>query len=95
MASVDEAISHINKYGSKHSEAIVTENYSNANKFTRSIDASTVYVNASTRFTDGGEFGFGAEMGISTQKIHARGPIGLDQLVTNKYIVLGQGQIRK
>lgn len=95
VASVDETISHINKYGSKHSEAIVTENYSNANKFTQSIDASTVYVNASTRFTDGGEFGFGAEMGISTQKIHARGPIGLDQLVTNKYIILGQGQIRK
>jgi len=95
VANVDEAISHINKYGSKHSEAIVTENYTNANKFTRSIDASTVYVNASTRFTDGGEFGFGAEMGISTQKIHARGPVGLEQLVTNKYIVLGEGQIRK
>ncbi len=92
---VDEAISHINKYGTKHSEAIVTENYTNANKFLRQVDASTVYVNASTRFTDGGEFGFGAEMGISTQKIHARGPVGLEQLVTNKYVVLGEGQIRK
>ncbi len=95
VSDLDEAITHINKYGSKHSEAIVTENYSNANKFTRAIDASTVYVNASTRFTDGGEFGFGAEMGISTQKIHARGPVGLDQLITHKYIVLGEGQIRK
>lgn len=93
--NIDEAISHINKHGTKHSEAIVTENYTNSNKFTRSVDASTVYVNASTRFTDGSEFGFGAEMGISTQKTHARGPIGLEQLVTNKYIVLGEGQIRK
>lgn len=95
VKGVDEAISHINKYGTKHSEAIVTENYTNANKFLRQVDASTVYVNASTRFTDGGEFGFGAEMGISTQKIHARGPVGLEQLVTNKYVVLGEGQIRK
>lgn len=93
--NIDEAISHINKHGTKHSEAIVTENYTSSNKFTRSVDASTVYVNASTRFTDGSEFGFGAEMGISTQKTHARGPIGLEQLVTNKYIVLGEGQIRK
>lgn len=95
VGNIDEAISHINKFGTKHSEAIVTENYTNSNKFTRSVDASTVYVNASTRFTDGSEFGFGAEMGISTQKTHARGPIGLEQLVTNKYIVLGEGQIRK
>ncbi|MFA7534296.1 MAG: glutamate-5-semialdehyde dehydrogenase [Tissierellaceae bacterium] len=95
VKDVDEAIRHINKYGTKHSESIITENYTNANKFTRAIDASTVYVNASTRFTDGGEFGFGAEMGISTQKTHARGPVGLEQLVTSKYIVLGEGQIRK
>lgn len=95
VGNIDEAISHINKFGTKHSEAIVTENYTNSNKFTRRVDASTVYVNASTRFTDGSEFGFGAEMGISTQKTHARGPIGLEQLVTNKYIVLGEGQIRK
>ncbi|MFA5577180.1 MAG: glutamate-5-semialdehyde dehydrogenase [Tissierellaceae bacterium] len=95
VKDVDEAIRHINKYGTQHSESIITENYTNANKFTRAIDASTVYVNASTRFTDGGEFGFGAEMGISTQKTHARGPVGLEQLVTNKYIVLGEGQIRK
>ncbi|MGO1470251.1 MAG: glutamate-5-semialdehyde dehydrogenase [Tissierella sp.] len=92
---VDEAIEHINKYGTKHSESIITENLSNANKFQRKVDASTVYVNASTRFTDGSEFGFGAEMGISTQKIHARGPIGLKQLVTYKYLVMGEGQIRK
>lgn len=95
VADVDEAISHINKYGTKHSEAIVTESYTNSKKFLRSVDASTVYVNASTRFTDGSEFGFGAEMGISTQKTHARGPIGLEQLVTNKYTVVGEGQIRK
>jgi len=95
VGNIDEAVSHINKHGTKHSEAIVTENYTNSNKFTRLVDASTVYVNASTRFTDGSEFGFGAEMGISTQKTHARGPIGLEQLVTNKYIVLGEGQIRK
>ncbi len=95
VKDVDEAIDHINKYGTKHSEAIITENLSSANKFQREVDASTVYVNASTRFTDGSEFGFGAEMGISTQKIHARGPIGLEQLVTYKYIIMGQGQIRK
>lgn len=93
--SVDQAIDHINKYGTMHSEAIVSENYSNIKKFTKLVDASTVYVNASTRFTDGSEFGFGAEMGISTQKIHARGPVGLKQLVTYKYIVLGEGHIRK
>lgn len=95
VENVDEAIEHINKYGTKHSESIITENITNANKFQRRIDASTVYVNASTRFTDGSEFGFGAEMGISTQKIHARGPIGLNQLVTYKYLVMGEGQIRK
>lgn len=95
VGDIDEAIDHINKYGTKHSEAIITENLTNANKFQRGVDASTVYVNASTRFTDGGEFGFGAEMGISTQKTHARGPVGLEQLVTNKYLVMGEGQIRK
>lgn len=95
VKDIDEAIYHINKYGTKHSEAIVTDNYTNSKKFLRSVDASTVYVNASTRFTDGAEFGFGAEMGISTQKTHARGPIGLEQLVTNKYIIVGEGQIRK
>ena len=95
VKDIDEAINHVNKYGTKHSEAIITENLTHANKFQRRIDASTVYVNASTRFTDGSEFGFGAEMGISTQKIHARGPIGLEQLVTYKYLVMGEGQIRK
>jgi len=95
VKDVDEAIEHINKYGTGHSEAIITENLTNASRFQRQIDASTVYVNASTRFTDGGEFGFGAEMGISTQKTHARGPIGLEQLVTDKYLVMGDGQIRK
>lgn len=95
VADTDEAINHINKYGTKHSEAIITESLINANKFQRQVDASTVYVNASTRFTDGAEFGFGAEMGISTQKTHARGPVGLEQLVTHKYLVMGDGQIRK
>lgn len=95
VEDIDEAIAHINKYGSKHSEAIITEDLSNANKFQRQVDASCVYVNASTRFTDGGEFGFGAEMGISTQKTHARGPVGLEQLVTYKYLIMGQGQTRK
>lgn len=92
---VNDAIDHINIFGTKHSEAIITEDLTSANLFQRKIDASTVYVNASTRFTDGGAFGFGAEMGISTQKIHARGPIGLEQLVSNKYLVSGNGQIRK
>lgn len=93
--TIEEAIHHINKYGTKHSEAIVTENLKNATKFQREVDASTVYVNASTRFTDGSEFGFGAEMGISTQKTHARGPVGLEQLVTYKYLIMGDGQTRK
>lgn len=91
---VDEAIAHINKYGTGHSEAIVTENYSAAEAFTSRVDAAAVYVNASTRFTDGGEFGFGAEIGISTQKLHARGPLGVAQMVSEKYIVRGDGQIR-
>lgn len=92
--NIGEAIEHINTYGTKHSEAIVTESVTNANIFQRQVDASTVYVNASTRFTDGGVFGFGGEMGISTQKIHARGPVGVDQLVSYKYLVTGEGHIR-
>lgn len=95
VKNIDEAIRHINKYGTKHSEAIVTENYVNAEKFLAAVDAAAVYVNASTRFTDGGVFGFGAEIGISTQKLHARGPVGLPELVTTKYLIRGQGQIRK
>ena len=92
--SVEEAISHINKYGSKHSDAIVTENYSNSQKFLDEVDSAAVYVNASTRFTDGFEFGFGAEIGISTQKLHARGPMGLKELTTSKYVIYGSGQVR-
>lgn len=92
---VDEAISRINKYNTKHSEAIVTNNLKTAEKFLNEVDAACVYVNASTRFTDGFEFGFGAEIGISTQKIHARGPMGLRQLTSVKYIIYGDGQIRK
>ncbi len=91
---IDEAIAHINKYNTKHSEAIVTNNYAKANRFLNEIDAAAVYVNASTRFTDGFEFGFGAEIGISTQKIHARGPMGLKELTTLKYIIYGDGQVR-
>lgn len=94
VKSLDEAISHINKYGTKHSESIVTKNYFNSEKFLQRIDAAAVYVNASTRFTDGGEFGFGAEIGISTQKLHARGPMGLKELTTSKYIIYGNGQTR-
>ncbi|MFH1709515.1 MAG: glutamate-5-semialdehyde dehydrogenase [bacterium] len=92
---IDEAIKHINTYGTKHSETIITHNRTAAKKFTDEIDAAAVYVNASTRFTDGGEFGFGAEIGISTQKLHARGPMGLNELTSYKYIVIGSGQIRK
>ncbi len=92
--SVDEAISHINRYNTGHSEAIITDSYQNAQKFLDQVDAACVYVNASTRFTDGFEFGFGAEIGISTQKLHARGPMGLLALTTTKYIVYGNGQIR-
>ncbi|MEE1019719.1 MAG: glutamate-5-semialdehyde dehydrogenase [Acutalibacteraceae bacterium] len=94
VSSLDEAVEHIMKYTSGHSECIVTENFTNANRFTESVDAAAVYVNASTRFTDGGEFGFGAEIGISTQKLHARGPMGLRELTSVKYIVTGDGQIR-
>lgn len=93
--SLDEAIDHIYKYGTKHSEAIITENYTNAQRFLREVDAAAVYVNASTRFTDGEQFGFGGEIGISTQKLHARGPMGLEQLTTTKYIIYGNGQVRK
>ena len=92
--SIDAAIEHINKYGSRHSEAIITDNYENSQKFLQEIDAAAVYVNASTRFTDGFEFGFGAEIGISTQKLHARGPMGLKALTTTKYTIRGNGQIR-
>ena len=94
VSGLDEAIAHINKYGTKHSEAIVTKDYANAEKFLTKVDSAAVYVNASTRFTDGGEFGFGAEIGISTQKLHARGPMGLEELTTYKYIIRGSGQIR-
>lgn len=92
--SLDEAIRHINKYSTKHSEAIITQNQENANEFLARIDSSSVYVNASTRFTDGGEFGLGAEIGISTQKLHARGPMGLRELTTTKYLIYGNGQVR-
>lgn len=94
VASVDEAIAHINHYNTGHSEAIITENYTHAQKFLDEVDAACVYVNASTRFTDGFEFGYGAEIGISTQKLHARGPMGLLALTTTKYIIYGNGQIR-
>ncbi len=92
--SLDEAIEHINRYNTKHSEAIMTKDYANAQRFLAEIDAAAVYVNASTRFTDGEEFGFGAEIGISTQKLHARGPMGLKELTTTKYIIYGNGQVR-
>jgi len=90
-----EAIEHINKYGSRHSDSIITQNYNTARQFLREVDSACVYVNASTRFTDGGEFGLGAEIGISTQKLHARGPMGLSELTTTKYVILGEGQIRQ
>lgn len=94
VENLEEAIAHINKYSTGHSESIITSDYSNALKFTNEIDSAAVYVNASTRFTDGGEFGFGAEIGISTQKLHARGPMGLLALTTNKYVIFGNGQVR-
>ena len=92
--SIDEAVAHIAKFSTGHSECIVTENFTNANKFTKEVDAAAVYVNASTRFTDGGEFGLGAEIGISTQKLHARGPMGINELTSMKFVVKGSGQIR-
>lgn len=94
VASIDEAIAHINKYNTGHSEAIITNDYGNSRKFLEEVDAAAVYVNASTRFTDGFEFGFGGEIGISTQKLHARGPMGLKELTSTKYIIYGNGQVR-
>ena len=94
VSSVEEAIEHINEHNTKHSECIITENENTANTFLRGIDASCVYVNVSTRFTDGFEFGFGAEIGISTQKLHARGPMGLPELTSYQYRIVGDGQIR-
>lgn len=91
---LDQAIEHINHYGSRHSEAIITENYTQARRFLDEVDAACVYVNASTRFTDGFEFGFGAEIGISTQKLHARGPMGLKELTSTKFVIYGSGQVR-
>ena len=95
VASLDEAIAHINHYSTKHSEAIVSENKEAFEKFFTLVDSSCLYLNASTRFTDGGEFGFGAEIGISTSKMHARGPMGLKEITTYKYKICGNGQIRK
>lgn len=94
VPNLEEAIEHINTYSTKHSESIITKDYENAHKFLNEIDSSSVYVNASTRFTDGSEFGLGAEIGISTQKLHARGPMGLKELTTTKYLIYGNGQIR-
>ncbi|HEY5548885.1 MAG TPA: glutamate-5-semialdehyde dehydrogenase [Coriobacteriia bacterium] len=94
VAGLDEAIAHVNRYGTRHSEAIVTEDYDAARRFLDEVDAAAVYVNASTRFTDGGEFGLGAEIGISTQKLHARGPMGLTALTSTKFLAMGNGQVR-
>jgi glutamate-5-semialdehyde dehydrogenase len=94
IPSLSDAILHINKYGTRHSETIVTESYNSSQRFLAEVDAAAVYVNASTRFTDGFEFGFGAEIGISTQKLHARGPMGLKELTTTKYVIYGNGQVR-
>jgi glutamate-5-semialdehyde dehydrogenase len=94
VENLDQAIAHINEYGSHHSDSIVTENYDNALKFLRQVDSACVYVNASTRFTDGNQFGMGAEIGISTDKLHARGPMALEELTTYKYMVFGNGQVR-
>ena len=92
--SIDEALDHLAKYSTGHSESIITSDYAAANKFTAGVDSAAVYVNASTRFTDGGEFGLGAEIGISTQKLHARGPMGLNELTSMKFIIRGNGQVR-
>ena len=93
-ASVEEAVAHINRYNTHHSDAIITENKAHAKQFLNGVDSACVYVNASTRFTDGFEFGFGAEIGISTQKLHARGPMGLKELTSYKYTIVGNGQVR-
>jgi len=95
VSGIDEAIGHINRYGSHHSDAIVTTSYLKSRKFLQEVDSAAVYVNASTRFTDGGEFGLGAEIGISTEKLHARGPMGVNELTTTKFVILGEGQIRE
>jgi glutamate-5-semialdehyde dehydrogenase len=95
VSGLDEAVKHIEKHGSGHSDSIITENYSASEEFLNRVDSACVYVNASTRFTDGGEFGFGAEVGISTNKLHARGPMGIDDLTTYKYKIYGNGQIRE
>lgn len=94
VSTIEDAIAHINKYSTGHSEAIITFDEDNANKFTAEVNSAAVYVNASTRFTDGGEFGFGAEIGISTQKLHVRGPMGLSALTTEKYLIKGNGSVR-
>jgi glutamate-5-semialdehyde dehydrogenase len=94
VSGLDEALAHIETHGTRHSEAIITEDYTAASRFTQEVDAACVYVNASTRFSDGYEFGFGAEIGISNQKLHARGPMGLRELTTYKYVVRGSGQVR-
>ena len=95
VKNLTEAIMHINKYSTKHSESILTANFDKAMKFIKEIDSAAVYWNASTRFTDGNQFGLGAEIGISTQKLHARGPMSVQHLTTTKYVILGSGQIRK
>ena len=94
VKNIEEAIEHIQKHSTHHSESIITKNEENASLFTSLVDSAAVYVNASTRFTDGGEFGLGCEMGISTQKLHARGPMGLKELTTYKYVIYGNGNIR-
>ena len=95
VQDLEEALNHIAKYSTKHSECIVTRNYEHARKFQQCVDAACVYVNASTRFTDGFQFGMGAEIGISTQKLHARGPMALPELTTFKYLISGDGQVRE
>jgi len=95
VESMEEAMAHIAKYGSQHSEAIITRDHANAMRFLKEVDASAVFINASTRLNDGGQFGLGAEIGISTTRIHARGPMGLEELTSQKFIVMGSGQIRE
>jgi glutamate-5-semialdehyde dehydrogenase len=92
--SLDEALDHIYQHGTQHSDAIISENYSHAMRFVNEVDSAVVYVNASTRFTDGGQFGLGAEVAVSTQRLHARGPMGLKELTTYKWVVFGEGQVR-